>query len=564
MKRSALLKYCPLVLVTAVSFAIKIYDPMRSPVLAAQDPWGWTIQARQFLATRVLDPFFTQTGYPPTFMYFVAGLSQVFQADPYEVVRFLPILTALNVIPIYLLALEIFQSHKLSALASLLAITGRFYFMRTSIGIPEGLAQLFFTFALLFLLKSITAPNWRHRVLAAGSISISLLYYHFTFIILIPLLLILPITFWSKNRIVAREIGFTSVPAFFFAGVVWYLQVLPNMVQFYLGSKISTYARPTFENSASGMMGLIAYGIAKSGILAFAELGYIITLFALLGVAYLLSQKSQENKRLGSRLLLTYFAILIGLTLMLRLVYDLGVSGAGDSSVYMFSWLTIPAAIFAASTVIIGINHIDENLPTKSSLKRGSQIVRVTLVCVVILLTCVNLSSFNYYKAPAGGSPIPNSFYYYRPMTDQEYYALTYIRDNTPPSAQILEFGLDQTILVEHAVVAKRTIVAITDMMVVDQTIEFSGQVIFPDTHHQNITFGTIRENSSAVRVLLITGIRDVSLEVARTHGEPPATIVLNEQLLARHLSELPGFQIFYENDQITVGQVPLQIQSQG
>lgn len=369
MKRPELLAYCPLILVTIVSFVIKIYDPLRSPVLAALDPWGWTIQARQFLATHVLDPFFTQTGYPPTFLYLVAAIAQVSHADPYEVVRFLPILTTLNVIPIYLLALEIFHSQRISVLASLLAVTGRFYFMRTSVGIPEGLAQLFFTFALLFLLKSVFSPNWRNRFLAAVSIAISVVYYHFVFIILIPFLLVLPIAFWSRKRIVVREMGFTTAPAFLFAGLVWYLQALPTMVQFYLGTKVSTYARPTFENSISGMMRLIVYAVAKSSVVAFAEMGYVVTLLAIVGIAYLLREKAKENGMLGPRFLLTYFALLVGLTLMLRFVYDLGVSGAGDSSVYMFSWLTIPAAIFAASAVILGINQIGGNLHTKLGLK---------------------------------------------------------------------------------------------------------------------------------------------------------------------------------------------------
>lgn len=562
MKRPGLLRYWPLLLVTIVSFAIKMYDPLRSPVLAALDPWGWTVQARQFLATHELNLFFTQTGYPPTFLYFVAGLAEVFHADPYDVVRFLPIIAALNVIPIYLLALEIFHSHRISALGSLLAVTSRFYFVRTSIGIPEGLAQLFFTFVIFFLLKSLSTPSWRNRLLGATSVAVSVLYYHFTLIILIPFLLILPLGLWSRKRIVVREIGFTALPAFIVAGLVWYLQVLPNMLQYYLGTKAATYARPTFERSVGGLFRLMVYSVAKSSVVAFAEMGYVITLLALVGIAYLVRDRFRENEGFGPRLLLTYLAVLVGLTLMLRFVYDLGLASAGDSSVYMFSWLAIPAAIFSASAVMFGINQIGENLHYKFPAKNFTRAIKVAAICAIILLVLVNLNALDYYKAPSGGGLIPDSFYYYRPMTNQEYYALAYIRDNTPTDAQILVVGVEHIILEEQAVVARRAVIGITNMTIVNQTIEFSGQIFFPDAHYENITCGKIQENGpSSEEVYVVTGIRYVSIDIARIQGSPPATVVLNEQLLTGQLAGSTAYHMFYQNDQITVDEVPLQIQ---
>ena len=562
MKRPELLKYWPLLLVTVISFAIKMYDPLRSPVLAALDPWGWTIQARQFLATHGLNPFFTQTGYPPTFLYFVAGIAQVFRADPYDVVRFLPILTALNVIPIYLLAMEIFHSHRISALGSLLAVTSRFYFMRTSIGIPEGLALLFFTFALLFLLKSFSIPSWRNRLLAIASMAISVLYYHFTFIILIPILLILPLGLWSRKRIVVREIGSTALPAFIFAGLVWYLPVLPNMIQYYFGTKTAAYARPTIEHSAGGLIRLAAYTVAKSSVLAFAEMGYVITVLALVGIVYLVRDRTKENGSVGPRLLLTYLAVLVGLTLILRFVYDLGLSGAGDSSVYMFSWLTIPASIFAATAVMFSINQLSRILHSKFPTKNFTRATKVAVICAIILLVLVNLNALNYYKAPAGGAPIPDSFYYFKPLTNQEYYAFAYIRDNTPIDAQILVVGVEHTILVDQAVVAQRAVLGITNMTIVNQTIEFSGQIVYPDNHYENITSGTIQENPpSGQQVYVVTGIRYVSTGIAIVKGTPPATVVMNERLLTEQLADSTAYQTFYENSQVTVAQVPLQIQ---
>lgn len=549
----SVLQYAPLLVITVFSLATKLYDPLRSPVLAAVDPWGWTIQARHFLLTGRLDLFFTQTGYTPTFMYLIAAVAVLFHSDPYDVVRYIPALTALNVIPIYLLAFEVFRSRKVSALASLLAITSRYNFMRTSAGIAEGFSHFFFTFALLFLLKSVSQPTWRRRLCAAAFITISILYYYFTILVLIPFVLALPFAFWSRRKAVAREISILILPAFLLSGVLWFFQVFPNMIHYYLGTTVATYARPTF----GGLIDVLAYSVAKSGVVGLSEIGYLMATLAFLGIGYFAMKRFKENRGGGVLFITTYLFVLIALALIARTVYDLGVAGAGDSSVYVFSWLTVPASIFAAYAVFLGLRHIGAFLQTKFVLKDMVRFAKVAAICAIILLCLVNLNSLNYYKAPAGGWPIPDSFYYYKQMTDQEYYALKYIHDNTPSNAVILVVGVTGLILRAEAVVAGRTIVGISNLNVVSRGVQISGEIIYPDYSTANLTLGSIVATSGPSQpVYVVTGIRYLTVEIARAQGMPPTIIVQNEQLLVSQLANSTLVARFYQNDQITIVQV--------
>jgi hypothetical protein len=86
--------------------------------------------------------------------------------------------------------------------------------------------------------------------------------------------------------------------------------------------------------------------------------------------------------------------------------------------------------------------------------------------------------------------------------------------------------------------------------------------MFFPDCHSVNITSGRIQESGPTIeQVYVVTGIRYVSIDIARIHGSAPATVVLDEQLLTAQFSSSTGYHMFYQNDQITVDQVTLQIQ---
>lgn len=552
-----LLRYAPLLVVAAFSLAIKLYDPLRSPVLGTLDPWGWTAWAREFLSTGTVNPYFQKTGYTPTFMYLIAMVAVLFHSDAYDAVRFIPVLSALNVIPIYLLAFEIFHSRKVSALASVLAITSRYNFMRTSAGVPESFAQFFFTFSLLFMLKAFSQPTWRRRLCAGTFITISVLYYHFTILLLVPFLVVLPFAFWSRRKAITKEMAILIVPPFLLCGVIWFFPLLPNMIHYYLGTTVATYARPTFENSLRGLLDVLAYSVAKSGVVGLSEMGYILAAFAFLGMMYWARRRFKENGAVGVPFIATYLFVLVAAVLISRIVYELGVAGAGDSSVYVFSWLTIPASIFAAYIVFLGLGQIIEGLQTRIVLRDISRFAKVAAICTIILLGMVNLNSLNYYKAPAGGWPIPDSFYYYKPMTDQTYYALKYIHDNTPSNSVILVVGVTGFILNDQAEVTNRTMIGISNLTIVNQDIKISGEIRFSNLSTANFTLGTIAPtNAQGQPVYVVTGIRYLTVEMAREHGMPPEIDVQNEQLLVSQLTNSTSVSPFYQNDQITIVQI--------
>ena len=560
MKTSTLRDYAPLISVIAFTAIIKALDPVNSPVIGALDPWGWTAWTRQFLATGELISFFTQTGYPPTFMYFVAALASL-GTDPYEIIRLIPIATTLNVIPIYLLALNMFRSHKISALASVLTVTDRFYFMRTSIGIPEGLAHFFFGFTLLFLLRALITKRWMYRSLAAAFLTASILYYHFTFIILVPLAVVLPFAIKLRWRDTAKVLLTIIAPALLFSGVVWYFRVLPNMVGYYLGTRVFTYQVPVFERSATGLLRLILVSVGKSAAVALGELGYSMVILGFLGIAAVLILRGvREEYGVGVGFLLTYLIVLVLLTLGLRVVYNLGLAGAGDSSVYMFSWLAMPTAILASYAVVDGLNLLRVSLTTRYKGISYENLFRPLTVLLIILLCVVNLSAMNYYKAPSAvGLGILQSHYYYKTMTDQEYYALDYVRRNSPRDAIVLVVGVEEPILTYEAIVAQRRIIGIQRITIVGQNVTLSALIVYPDLHTANLTnIGMGLHGEPQHQIYLITGIRKVNLEAARTNGFPPPSKASMEALLVNTITNLGQYDMVYQNDQVSVLKVLL------
>ncbi len=545
-----------LLAITVFSFAIKAYDAIRSPVLAALDPWGWVAMTREFLATHELNTFFTQTGYPPTFMYFVAALTS-FGADAYDVVRYIPVISALNVIPVYLLTLDIFRSKRISTLATLLTITSRFYFMRTSIGVPESSAHFFVVFTLFFLWRALTTRRWTNVTFAAGFSAVSLLYYHFTLIIILPFLIALPFAMKPRKETL-RAVVATIIPALLISGIIWYFRALPNMIHYYTGTKVYTYQIPVFERSITGILRLLVYSGAKTGVVALSELGYVAMALAVLAVLDLVFlQKTRAEHQKGIDFQLTYLIVLAALAFGLRAVYNLGVAGAGDSSVYVFSWAAMPIGIFASYSTTSGFDALVSKLNLSSrkiSLKHVSTIVAVALI---ISLTLANLSAINYYKASSeGGLGIMQAHYYYKPMTDQEYYALQYLREHSPSNSLVLVVGVEHQILSFQAIVAERTIVSIKNASVVGETITMSGSIESSSLQYTNLTQAELRMNNQTHEpIYLVIGIRMVSLDVARANGFPPASTTLLEQLLLRGIS---AHTVVYSNEQVTV----LQIQS--
>jgi len=558
MRVSAGREYLPLLVIGLFLFLIKAYDPVRSPVLAALDPWGWVNLTREFLITHELDPFFTQSGYPPTFMYVVAGIASL-GADPYDVVRYIPIVSVLNVIPIYLLTLDIFRSHRISALTSVLATTSRLYFMRTSIGNPEGLSHFFFGFMFLFMLRALTTRKWTYEMLAAVFLAVTVLYYHFTLIILLPLLAAMLFTTGLQKRVTAKVLTTIVAPAALFSGIVWYFRFLPEIVHYYFGTRIYTYQIPAFEHSFIGYLYMLVHSVGKSAVVALAELGYAMTLLALVGVlGVFVWRRTGKGHTVGINSLLTYLFVLVFLAIALRTVYNLGIAGAGDSGVYVFGWIAVPAAAFASNIVAVGSNRLVGVFVGARKAISQKGVLKVVTVVLLVLLAVVNLSAVNYYKASSGGGlGILQSHYYYKCLTDEEYYALEYVRDNTPNDAIVIVIGVEQPILAYQAMVAQRTIVSVSNATSVGGNPVLDVIVMFPSLRSTNLTIAEMKLNAEGQQsIYLVTGIRKVNLEVARMDHSPPANTTLTEKLLMESIADLTKYEQVYQNDQVAVLQI--------
>jgi hypothetical protein len=554
MKAPALKQYTPLLLITAFSFVLKALDPIRSPVIGALDPWAWTALTREFLVTRVVSTFFTQSGYPPTFMYLLATISNL-GVDPYVVVRYIPIATALNTVPIYIFILEIFRSHKISALASVLTVTTRFYFMRTSIGVPEGLAHLFFVFMLLFILRAMTTRRPSFKIAASTFMAISILYYHFTLIILIPLIVVLPFVLSIPKRTTGSMLASIVLPAFLFSGIVWYFGVLPDMVHTYFGYKIYAYEIPIFQHSLSGLIHLFAYSVAKTGAVALGELGYVLTGLAVVGLGFVLFRRMKSEYSTGLRFILAYLAVLVFLAWALRIIYDLGLAGAGDSSVYLLSWLTVPSAAFASQGLSTAYSTVTQALKGKPRVLLYGNTLRIITVLLVVLLIVANLSAINYYKAPnVGGLGILSAHYYYKTMTDQEYYALEYLHSSTPKDSILLEIGVEPFMTTYQEIVAGRTIISVTNFTVTGDNLTLNGIIAQPDGNTTAVNGLRLTLNTRSQQpIYLLTGIRIVSLEIARTNGFPPAPVTALEESLLHTITSSTQYDLSFQNDQVTV-----------
>jgi len=408
---------------------IKAYGPLVSPVLGGLDTWSWVAMAREFLSTGRIDPWFYATGYPPTHMLVLAAVGSL-GTDLYDVVRYWPILSALSVVPIYLLVLEVFESRTVAAGSALLTVTSRWHFMRNSIGTPEVLSHLLLGFGLYFLLKSLKTDQTKHRLCATGFMATAALYNHFTIIVLAAAL---PALFlfarFKSSRVDLKTFATVLGPVVLIAGFAWYFWVLGPITETYFVAKL--YEPAPVELSVLGLAKTLAYSVGKLGVRAFTLLGYAMTLLCVLG--FFLARKAKVMA-----------AYLIGLAVLafgLEFWYNLsGTAGTTMTRLYIFSWVAMPVAAFASKAC------------------ERIRFPKLTPLLLIGLVCTLNLASANYWKASSGFS---ESHYYPKLLSDEEYYALEYLNERTPKESLILTVGVGEGTLTMYATVAQRTIITI-------------------------------------------------------------------------------------------------------
>ena len=582
--RSFFLTYGPLLLVTGLSFAIRAYDPLRSPVLGASDPWYWTALTRKFLVTGdANDPPFTQLGYPPTFMYLMAAIARLASTDPYNVARYLPVAAALDVVPIYLLALTIFRSRVIAASGSLLTVTSRYYFIRTSIAIPEGLANFFVDFTLLFILLSLTKKKWAYIVFGVSFMAMSFLYYHFTLLIIIPFLVMLMLAPRSPRRETVRTLLSIAGPALVLSGVVWYFWVLIPLVHNY--TLPMDYAnQPVFQRSIIGFLFLTMYSVAKSAAIPLAYFGYTETALSVAGIALVLMSRWARKESKDVSFLFAYLVTLVLLTVGYRIIFNATGSHVAELvTIYMYSWLTMPAAIFAGYGLGSGSNSFGRILTSKFRCISKQRAVKTTLVCMLILLCLANLSSLNYYKATSHynvglGFGILQVHYYPKVMSDQTYYALDYIRHNSATGAIVLVAAEPFAAASAESMVAERSVLSISSITQGGSSWSINGQLVSPNSladseyvvsqtaylmpEYLNLTDAKIRLGvEEGQKVYIITEIKEDTISTPYVEsGSTFANKTSVQMALARAITNSSQYRVVYRNDQVAVFEVSASI----
>lgn len=548
-------------LVAAFALLLKACDPILSPVIGALDPWGWVVQTRQYLAAGQLGLFFAKTGYPPTFLYMIAGVASL-GIDAYDVIRYLPIISSLSVIPIYLLMNEIFESRGVAATTALLTVTSRWHFMRGSIGTPEGLSHTLLAFTLYYLLKSLKTEKRTYRAYAAILMAVTILFYHFTLVILaVFLALLFFFVRFGKRKRDLKVLGSIVIPAMLFGGIVWFFWVVGPIIRTYFIAKFIDYQAPQVEASLPGVLYLLAYSIGKLGARGLGLLGYVMVVLALLGFAsVLVSLGAGKTMRREHGFLLVYLASLTLLAFVLETWYNVtGMAGTGASRIYVFSWLAMPVAAFAGQAIVTVSGLLRRAMTRTFSVVSDKRLFRVILVSVTILTCLMNLSAINYYKAWSGkGVGLLESHYYVKYMTDDEYRALEYIQKNAPFNSLILTVGVESGILGLQTVVSRRTMISIRNLVDEGGAVIADVEVIYPDLSSSNITgvkisFGV----SKGQHVYFISGIKKVSEDIVLKGGSPPLKKTLMENVLTNKIVCFQESECVYRNDQVVVWRSP-------
>jgi hypothetical protein len=482
--------------------------------------------------------------------------------DAYDVLRYIPIISTLCVIPIYLLMLEIFESRTVAAITALLTVTTRWYFMRTSVGIPEALSQILFAFSLYYVLKSLKAERRVDQACATIFMAATILCYHFTMVILAVFLALL--FFFVRFRERKRDLkvlGSIVIPAVLFGGIVWFFWVVGPIIRTYFIAKFIDYQAPQVGTSLLGVLYLLCYSVGKLGARALGLLGYVMVILALLGLASLLvSLRAGKTMRREYGFLVVYLASLTLLAFVLETSYNFtGMAGTGASRIYVFSWLAMPVAAFAGQAIVTISGLLQRAMTRTFRAVSDKRLSRVVLVSVTILTCLMNLSAINYYKAWSGkGVGLLESHYYVKYMTDDEYRALEYVRKNTPRDSIVLTVGVENGILGLQAVVSRRTMISIRNLVDEGKVVIADVGVVHLDLSSSNMTGVEISFGASKGQyAYFISGIKKVSSDIVLYGGSPPLKKTIMENLLANKIVSSQEYECVYRNDQVIVLRSP-------
>ena len=171
-----------------------------------------------------------------------------------------------------------------------------------------------------------------------------------------------------------------------------------------------------------------------------------------------------------------------------------------------------------------------------------------------VVICVMNLSAVNYYKAWEGrGMGFLESHYYVKFMTDEEYRALEYIRDNAPRDCTVLTVGVEEFILNHQVTVSRRMIISIGDLVEEAEVIVADAVIVYPDLKSERCRIRIAFVTEKGNEIYFIIGIRIASSELVLKGESPPSKNAMMEGILANRIASYGRCENVYHNSQVTV-----------
>jgi hypothetical protein len=344
----------PLLVVVLAVFTLRLYLALTDPVLRAIDPWWWAPKietyAQGLTIERVYEPLapggWGSIVYPRGYPLLSALIALATGTSGYEIVRFYPVISALNLIPMYFLSFLISKSHRVATITIILVTISKWYSIRTSIGGAECFTHFWLVFSLLFLLRLRDQPTRRNIAASVFFVTATLLFWHYPiaiYAILFPLLCVANL----RNRSYCKKITTVGITSAIVAGSLWYFwaplsgwtRLAQYLGVFSLSSTPGVYPEPV------------------------GSWGYVLIFLGSVGFVYVLGRL--RTRRDPSKIfLITYFFSIVALILASSRLGWLGVY-------YGFSNLALPLSVFAAFGLVAAADMAAPTLEKLTAASRG-------------------------------------------------------------------------------------------------------------------------------------------------------------------------------------------------
>jgi hypothetical protein len=387
-------KLLPLVVVVLSVFFLKLYFAFADPVLHAVDPWFWALQiesySRELTTEHLSQPLLDRPGYgyvvyPRAYPLLATLVGLATGTSGYEIVRFYPIISALNLIPMYFLSLVVSKSRRIAIISIVLVSVSKWYSIRTSIGNAECFTHFWLVLSLLFLLRLRDSPASRNIIASVFFMTMTLMFWHFTiaiYAVFLPMLSVVNL----RNRAYCRRIALVAVSLVFIAGALWYFWVDPVGWAVSLAMKIGTSLLPT-----QGRSSVLGLSLVESW-------GYLLLVLGILGLVYVLAREDARRDAWKTFLVVYVSSILVLIILSLRM-------GFGSIVYYLFSSLAFPLSVFAAIALVTAVDAMQAVTPVLWTRTRtlprpfdctGRRQSQILILIVIIMVLLANSNPVNY------------------------------------------------------------------------------------------------------------------------------------------------------------------------